>query len=190
MALLDGDTPLLGVIDQPVTGERWVGVTGRPTVFRGPFGGRAGCRPCPALGEAELSCTSPDMFPPDSAPGWRRLAGQVRRVSWGGDCYAYGLLALGQIDVVAEASLKVWDWAALLPVIEGAGGRMTDWQGRPLRADGRARRSPWATRPCSPPPSQPSPADKEPPDHAPPLALLALLLQHPPPMRSPLTPCR
>ncbi len=67
---------------------------------------------------------------------WRGLAGQVRRVSWGGDCYAYGLLALGQIDVVAESGLKVWDWAALLPVIEGAGGRMTDWQGQPLRPDG------------------------------------------------------
>ena len=54
-------------------------------------------------------------------------------MSWGGDCYAYGLLALGQIDVIAEADLKLWDWAALLPVIEGAGGRLTDWEGRALR---------------------------------------------------------
>ena len=72
-------------------------------------------------------------------PGWDRLAGAVRRVSWGGDCYAYGLLALGQVDVIAESSLKVWDWAALLPVVEGAGGRMTDWRGAPLRADGDGR---------------------------------------------------
>ena len=57
-------------------------------------------------------------------------------MSWGGDCYAYGLLALGQIDVIAEATMKVWDWAALVPVISGAGGCITDWSGLPLRADG------------------------------------------------------
>ncbi len=59
-------------------------------------------------------------------------------MTWGGDCYAYGLLALGQIDVVAEATLKLWDWAALVPVIEGAGGSITDWAGRRAapRSDG------------------------------------------------------
>ena len=60
----------------------------------------------------------------------------MRRVSWGGDCYAHGLLALGQIDVIAEASMKLWDWAALVPVVEGAGGRVTDWQGQALREGG------------------------------------------------------
>ncbi len=135
VALLDGATPVLGLIDQPVTGERWLGVAGRPTVFRGAWG-RAGCRACPALAEAELSCTSPAIFTPAEAPRWQRLAARVRRVSWGGDCYAYGLLALGQIDVVAEATLKLWDWAALVPVIEGAGGRMTDWAGQPLHPEG------------------------------------------------------
>jgi histidinol phosphatase-like enzyme (inositol monophosphatase family) len=136
IALLDGDVPVLGVIDQPVTGERWIGVAGRTTVFRGPFGGRAGCRPCASLAEAELSCTSPEIFTADTRPGWGRLAASVRRTSWGGDGYAYGLLALGQIDVIAEATLKLWDWAALVPVIQGAGGRITDWQGWPLRPDG------------------------------------------------------
>ncbi len=64
---------------------------------------------------------------------------RVGRVSWGGDCYAYGLLALGQIDVIAECDLKVWDWAALLPVVEGAGGRVCGWSGETLEAghDGR-----------------------------------------------------
>ncbi len=63
----------------------------------------------------------------------------MRRTSWGGDCYAYGLLALGGIDVIAEAGLKPWDWAALVPVLEGAGGRMTGWDGAPLHeaCDGR-----------------------------------------------------
>ncbi len=134
VALLDGDTPVLGIIDQPITGERWIGAAGRVTQFRGPFGGQAGCRLCPALDQAELSSTAPELFTPETKPGWQRLAGQVRRITWGGDCYAYGLLALGQIDVVAEAGLKLWDWAALVPVIEGAGGQATDWQGRPLRA--------------------------------------------------------
>jgi fructose-1,6-bisphosphatase/inositol monophosphatase family enzyme len=128
----------VGIIDQPVTGERWIGVTGRPTVFRGRMGGQAGTRTCAQLGDAELSATSPEMFGAD-LPRFRNLAGQVRRNSWGGDCYAYGLLALGQIDVIVEADLKPWDWAALLPVIEGAGGRLTDWQGAAPRSDGDGR---------------------------------------------------
>jgi myo-inositol-1(or 4)-monophosphatase len=63
----------------------------------------------------------------------------VARVTWGGDCYAYGLLALGQIDIIAECDLKIWDWAALLPVVEGAGGRIVGWDGAALDAanDGR-----------------------------------------------------
>ena len=136
VALLDGGRPILGVIDQPVTRERWIGAAGRRTTFRGPLGGRAGCRPCATLAEAELSCTSAEMMEGDPWPRWRRLAAAVRRNYWGGDCYAYGLLALGQIDVVAECQMKLWDWAALVPVVEGAGGRVTDWSGTPLRPDG------------------------------------------------------
>lgn len=135
VALMDRDVPVLGVIDQPITGERWVGVAGQPTRFQGAYG-RAGCRPCPSLADAELSCTSPDIFSEAQAVRWRRLAKAVRRTSWGGDCYAYGLLALGAIDVIAESGLKPWDWAALVPIIEGAGGCITDWQGRALHPDG------------------------------------------------------
>src|SRR5262249_19806365 len=98
VALLDDETPILGIIDQPITGERWVGVAGRPTSFRGPLGGWVGCRPCPNLADAELSCTSTDVFGPDVAGGdlqrWQRLHVAVRRTSFGGDCYVYGLLAL------------------------------------------------------------------------------------------------
>ena len=138
IGLFQDGRPILGIIDQPVTGERWIGLTGQPTRFRGSLGGKAGCRPCPALSEAELSCTSPEMLGADT-PRWERLRRAVRRNYWGGDCYAYGLLALGQIDIVAECDMKVWDWAALVPVIEGAGGRVTDWSGQPLRADGDGR---------------------------------------------------
>ncbi|MDE2516221.1 MAG: histidinol-phosphatase [Rhodospirillales bacterium] len=136
IGLLEGDRPLLGLIDQPITGERWIGIAGEATRFRGSFGGVPGTRACAALAQAELSCTSPEMFRPQDKPRFDALAAAARRVSWGGDCYAYGLLALGQIDVIAEATLKPWDWAALVPVIEGAGGRMTDWAGAPLRLDG------------------------------------------------------
>ena len=135
IALLEEGRPILGIIDQPVTGERWLGAAGRPTSFRGPMGGRAGCRPCATLGEAELSITGLSLLGADQMR-WQRLADRVRRVSWGGDCYAYGLLALGHIDVIAETTMKLWDWAALVPVVEGAGGRITDWAGAPLRPDG------------------------------------------------------
>jgi histidinol phosphatase-like enzyme (inositol monophosphatase family) len=138
IALLQDGSPILGVIDQPITGERWIGAAGRATLFRGPWPGQSGCRPCPTLAEAELSCTGLYLLD-DDAPRWRRLAAAVRRVSWGGDCYAYGLLALGHIDVIAETTMKLWDWAALLPVVEGAGGRITDWNGDPLRAEGDGR---------------------------------------------------
>lgn len=137
IALLDGDTPIVGVIDQPITRERWIGAVGRPTIFRGEFG-KAGCRPCASLSEAELSCTSPQIYASD-APRWQKLVAQVRRTSFGGDCYAYGLVALGQIDIIAEATMQVWDWAALVPIIEGAGGSLTDWNGAPLHPDGDGR---------------------------------------------------
>jgi histidinol phosphatase-like enzyme (inositol monophosphatase family) len=138
IALLDGEVPILGIIDQSATGERWLGAVGRVTAFGGPLGGAVGCRACPMLAEAEMSCTSPDMLVGDM-PSWQQLAAAVRRVTWGGDCYTYGLLALGHIDVVIDATMKLWDWAALVPVIEGAGGRVTDWRGQPLRPDGDGR---------------------------------------------------
>jgi myo-inositol-1(or 4)-monophosphatase len=133
VALLHDGVPVLGIIDQPVTRERWIGVAGEPTRFQGPFGGTSGTRRCTSLAEAELSATSPDMLG-EALPRWQRLASAVRRTSWGGDCYAYGLLALGQIDIVAERDLKIWDWAALVPVVEGAGGKMVDWRGERLTA--------------------------------------------------------
>lgn len=136
IALMKDETPVLGIIDQPITGERWVGLAGRQTEFSGPFGGRIGCRPCPRLAEAELSCTSPDIFGPAHAPRFARLRQAVRRTSWGGDCYGFGLLALGEIDLIVETDLKPWDWAALVPIISGAGGSVTDWRGEPLSLTG------------------------------------------------------
>jgi len=139
VGLLHRNRPVLGLIDQPGIGERWIGVAGQPTRFRSPLGGAPRCRPCAGLDAAELSCTSPDIFGAESRPGFERLRATARRVTWGGDCYAYGLLALGLVDVVAEAGMQPWDWAALVPVVEGAGGSLSGWNGEPLALDGDGR---------------------------------------------------
>ncbi len=137
IALLEDGVPILGVMDQPVTGERWIGIRGETTRFSGPLGGTVGTRRCPALGDAELSATTPAMFAtPSTRAAFGRLDDAVRRVTWGGDAYAYGLLALGLIDVVCENGLKPWDWGALVPIVEGAGGRIARWNGGPFPAEG------------------------------------------------------
>ncbi|AOX17062.1 inositol monophosphatase family protein [Kozakia baliensis] len=136
IALLYCGRPVLSLIDQPLTGERWLGRAGAPTCFEGAsFPGQVGTRACGSLAEAELSCTSPDMLIPPFDGRFASLKQKVRRTSWGGDAYGYGLLALGQIDLIAECTMKPWDWAALVPIIEGAGGFISDWQGNPLTLD-------------------------------------------------------
>jgi inositol-phosphate phosphatase / L-galactose 1-phosphate phosphatase / histidinol-phosphatase len=136
IALAERGRPLLGVIDQPIQRERWIGAAGRPTTFNG---APARCRDCPSLAAATVFATSPDMFKNGDAAGFARLAGAAKLVRFGADCYAYGLLALGFIDLVVEASMKPYDFSALAPVVAGAGGIATDWQGRPLSlaSDGR-----------------------------------------------------
>jgi histidinol phosphatase-like enzyme (inositol monophosphatase family) len=138
LGLLEDGVPILGFIDQPITGERWIGGRDVAPSFRGNFGGRIGTSGVVKLAEAELSSTAPEMFDAQGAARFARLQALCRRVYWGGDAYAYGLLALGQVDVVAECGLKPWDWVALAPVIEAAGGVVTDWSGQKLRlgADG------------------------------------------------------
>ena len=91
------------------------------------------------LADAYLNTTSPDLFAGADLAAFRRLAAATRPVLYGGDCYAYGLLASGHIDLVVEAGLKPYDFCALAPIIAAAGGVITDWQGRPLTlaSDGR-----------------------------------------------------
>ena len=136
IALLDHGVPVLGLIDQPISGERWLASNGTLR-FNGPgHTSVVRTRHIGALAEAELSCTSPDMFDAPQQQRFRNLAARCRRTTYGGDAYAYGLLALGFIDVIAEADMKPWDWAALIPIIEAAGGNITDWQGSPLKFGG------------------------------------------------------
>lgn len=131
IALVEEGWPLLGVIDQPILKERWLGVTGRQTLFNGQ---PARTRACRELGTALLATTSPALFDDRQLHAFEHLDGAVRSTVLGGDCYNYACLASGHIDVVVEAGLKLHDFAALVPVVEGAGGRMCDWQGDPLHA--------------------------------------------------------
>jgi len=136
IALTERGRPIVGVIDQPVLGERWVGVAGRASLFNGR---EIRTRPCASLTSAWLYATTPDMFTGANEAAWTRLAEAVKFPLYGADCYAYGLLAAGWTDLVCEAALKPYDWCALVPIIEGAGGRITDWEDRPLTiaSDGR-----------------------------------------------------
>jgi inositol-phosphate phosphatase/L-galactose 1-phosphate phosphatase/histidinol-phosphatase len=137
IALTHRGRPILGVIDQAILGERWVGAIGRPTLLNG---ATIHARACAKLDKATLFSTAPEaMFQGGDLAGYRRLAGAVKLVRTGADCYAYAQLASGFIDLVVESGLKPYDYCALVPVIAGAGGVMTDWQGRALdlAADGK-----------------------------------------------------
>ncbi|TVV70585.1 histidinol-phosphatase [Sphingomonas solaris] len=136
IALLEGGRPVLGVIDQPIARERWLGATGRPTMLNG---APARTRACATLAAAHLATTGPTLFSPDEAATFDRVRARARDTLWGGDCYNYALLASGHLDLVVEAGLQLYDLAALVPVVEGAGGAMRDWRGNPLTADSDGR---------------------------------------------------
>lgn len=133
IALLVDGWPVLGIIDQPILGERWIGVSGQPTRFNGT---PARTRACPSLDQATLATTGPQYFDDHEGEHFMALAGRTdhKRMMMGGDCYNYGLLASGHLDLICEAGLKLHDWAALVPIVEGAGGTMCDWNGDPLHA--------------------------------------------------------
>ena len=140
IALMQDGWPVIGVIDQPIGRERWTAAMGRPTHFNG---APVKARRCKALEGAAVATTSPHCFSDDEAEAYLRVIaaayGQHPRPVYGGDCYNYGLVASGHLDVVIEAGLQLYDFAALAPIVEGAGGQMCDWQGEPLTAqsDGR-----------------------------------------------------
>jgi inositol-phosphate phosphatase / L-galactose 1-phosphate phosphatase / histidinol-phosphatase len=136
IALTRGKRPILGIIDQPISRERWVGAAGRPTTLNGTT---IRCRACPAVASATLFATTPDMFRNGDSVAFARVSRAVKLTRFGADCYAYGLLAAGFIDLVLEASLKPYDFCAMVPIVEGAGGVATDWRGADLdlTSDGR-----------------------------------------------------
>lgn len=133
IALVQDGWPVLGVIDQPIVRERWVGRVGEGTTFNGKAISSAACK---KLDDAVLATTTPHQFSDHEADHFMGLAKAVaeRKICYGGDCYNYGLVASGHVDVVCEAGLKLHDFAALGPVVEGAGGTFCDWAGEPVHA--------------------------------------------------------
>ena len=124
IALCEDSKPILGIIDQPISNERWIGAKGHPTTLNGvPIQTRKNV----TLDTAVMASTTPEMF---DTPIYERFG--KHRFAWGSDCYAYGLLACGHVDLILEDDLKPFDFAALSPIIEGAGGFIRDWQGNPL----------------------------------------------------------
>lgn len=133
IALLRDGAPILGVIDMPALGERWLGAAGRPTLFTDRHGTRqVRVRQCPQLGAASLYSTTPHMFMGDDLPAFERVRKAAGTMLYGGECYAYGLLASGFNDLVIEADMGIYDYLAHVAVVEGAGGVISDWQGAPL----------------------------------------------------------
>lgn len=126
VAFNDGDHPRIGIMNQPFTEERFLGTPSGAWLNGQPIR----VSPCPSLAHARVSCTSPQIFTaPAQLEAFNRVADRVRLVRYGGDCYAYCMLACGHIDAVIEAGLKPYDIQALMPIIESAGGIVTTWDG-------------------------------------------------------------
>lgn len=133
LALAEGVEPRYGAIYQPITGEFWCGDSFTKTALRN--GQPIQTRPCAALQDAFFSTTSPMLFPKGCQPQIQQVMETCKAYQLGGDGYAYAKLASGSIDVIVESGLKPYDFMALIPVIMGAGGVITDWQGKALTLD-------------------------------------------------------
>lgn len=133
IAKLTDEAPDIGLIDMPAIGERWIGVCGNSCTFQS-GATRQDCRvsTCSSLAEAVFYTTNILYFPDADRPKVETLLHRTAVPRFGGDCYSYGLLASGHIDLVVEAELEPYDFLALVPVVEGAGGIITDWDGNAL----------------------------------------------------------
>ncbi len=132
IALLKDGTPVLGIIDQPFLKERYAGwVSGAEM-----NGKSIKSRKCPSLSVATLSTTGTNWFSETERSAFARLEAKARLTRYGYDCYAYGVLAQGFIDVIAEAQLKVMDYMALIPIVQGAGGAVAGWRSSNIGDDG------------------------------------------------------
>lgn len=126
IALNDGDQPVIGIMDQAFTGERYVGNAAGAFLGARPLA----VRPCPDLAHARLMTTSPHLFrTAESLAAFQRVAGKAQLVRYGGDCYAYAMVASGHVDAVIETNLEPYDIQALIPIVRGAGGQVTSWTG-------------------------------------------------------------
>jgi inositol-phosphate phosphatase / L-galactose 1-phosphate phosphatase / histidinol-phosphatase len=131
IALVEDGRPILGILSAGAASDRWLGCTvGMPrTVLNGK---PVRARPCPSLSAARAASTHPLVFSATGHASFQRIGRSVADMLFGGDCHNYGLIAAGHLDLVMEENLKPYDWAALVPIIQGAGGVITDWKGKPL----------------------------------------------------------
>jgi len=132
ISLLENGKPILGLIEMSALNERWFAVLDRPTLFGNDI---VKTRSEIDLNKAIFCSTGLDFFNKAELPVFNHLTQQGQFRLFGGDCYNYGLLASGFVDVVIEADLKPFDYMALIPVIKNAGGIITDWQGDELTLD-------------------------------------------------------
>jgi histidinol-phosphatase len=138
LALFDGVAPVLGVMYQPFTEELFIGTRDGAEYRRGSLRRSLTARRCESLGAAVLASTGPQFFAaPDEKVAFNALRSQVRFTRFGGDCYLYCMLAMGFIDIAAEAGLQAYDVQALMPIIHGAGGVITTWDGDDASMGGR-----------------------------------------------------
>lgn len=137
IGLMRHNRPVLGVMHQPYTGEMFLGdgATARVNGPRGPRELRV--RGCETLADATLMTTDPRLFKGAEREAYDAIENAVRLTRYGTDCYAYAMLAAGQVDLVIEAGLQPYDIVALIPIIEGAGGVVTTWDGKPAKDGGR-----------------------------------------------------
>lgn len=135
IALKDGDTPEIGMIDQPYLNERFIGTKNGSTMNGAPIK----CRPCDSIFNATISTTDPlQLFKNDDEQDrFFRVAAGAKMMRNGYDCYAYAMVAMGFMDVVIEAGLEAYDIQGIIPVIEGAGGIVTNWQGEKVTDGGQ-----------------------------------------------------
>ncbi len=132
-----GDGPVMGVVDQPFTGERFIGGFGRAEVLRAGKTTPLAVRPCSGLESAVLYTTFPEIGTTQERARFERVRDQVRLTRYGFDCYGYALVAMGQVDLVIEAGLNAYDIQGPQAVIEAAGGVVTNWEGGPCHDGGR-----------------------------------------------------
>lgn len=137
ISVSDENGPLLGLIDQPYTDERFVGAPGGAALYRGDHRSDLRVAPADNLAEAALFSTFPEIGTEAERRAFEALSQEVRLTRFGIDCYAYALLAAGQIDLVVEAGLNAYDIQAPIAVIEAAGGIVTDWRGGPAHKGGQ-----------------------------------------------------
>ena len=136
IGLMKNNKPFLGVLNQPILKERWVGITNKETKYNNK---KVKTRKCAKLKGSRMYATSPMMFTGKNQKIYKTVRAKISECLFGADCYAHGLMSLGFVDVLLEANLKPYDYIASAAIISGAGGVFTDWKGDDLnlKSDGR-----------------------------------------------------